>query len=265
VPPIASSGDAAIHLRDVRKSFGGSAAVDGVSLEIGRGEFVALVGRSGSGKTTALKIVHRLVEPDSGVLRVLGRHASEEPAHLWRRRIGYVLQEVGLFPHMSVAENIGVTPGLLGWPKDEIAARTAELLSLVGLDPGYAAREPDQLSGGQRQRVGVARALAARPAILLMDEPFGALDPETREDLGRHCRELHDALGLTTVMVTHDMQEALLLADRIVVMGSGRILADSTPAVLMAGHADPEVAALMASPRRQAERLRVLLEAGGRG
>ena len=263
--PSDPTGDPAVLLREVRKAFpGGAPAVDGVSLEIPAGQFVALVGRSGSGKTTTLKLVHRLVEPDSGQVRVLGRDSAAEPAALWRRRLGYVFQEIGLFPHMSVAENIGVTPSLLGWPAPEIAARTAELLRLVDLDPAYAARAPDQLSGGQRQRVGLARALAARPAILLMDEPFGALDPETREDLGAKCRELHERLGLTTLMVTHDMQEAVLLADRIVVMSRGRVVADDTPAALMAGHPDSDAAALMASPRRQAERMRALLEAGGR-
>jgi osmoprotectant transport system ATP-binding protein len=257
----------AILLRDVSKSFDGGThlAVDGVSLAIGEGAFVALVGRSGSGKTTTLKLIHRLIEPDSGELRVFGRPSDEEPAHLWRRRAGYVLQEGGLFPHMTVLENIGVTPSLLGRPRAEADRRSLELLGLVGLDAGFAGRRPHQLSGGQRQRVAVARALAAEPRILLMDEPFGALDPGAREALRELVRGLHDQLGLTSVMVTHDMAEAVLMADRIVVMGGGRILADAAPAALMASHPDPEVASLMASPRRQAERMRDLLEAGGRG
>ena len=216
-----SSDTPAIELRDVRKSFGGRPAVDGVSLAIPEGQFVALVGRSGSGKTTTLKLIQRLIEPDAGEVRVLGRAPSDEPAPVWRRRLGYVLQDIGLFPHMSVAENIGVTPSLLGWPAAERAARTAELLAMVGLDDSYATRRPDQLSGGQRQRVGVARALAARPPVLLMDEPFAALDPGTREALRDTCRTLHQRLGLTSVLVTHDMTEAVLMADRIVVMGEG--------------------------------------------
>jgi osmoprotectant transport system ATP-binding protein len=162
-----------------------------------------------------------------------------------------------------VAENIGVTPSLQGWPRAEVRARTLELLDLVGLPGAYAERRPDALSGGERQRVGVARALAARPRIVLMDEPFGALDPVTRDGLGRACRELHDRLGLTTVMVTHDMQEAILLADRIVVMRQGRLAADGSPAVLMEG-SDPDVRALIDMPRRQAERVRTRL-AGGDG
>ena len=266
-PPPDPPAPSAIALRSVRKVFdpGAGPAVDGVDLDIAEGQFVALVGRSGSGKTTTLKLINRLVEPDAGEVAVFGRLAREEPAPVWRRRMGYVLQETGLFPHLSVADNIGVTPSLLGWSRPDIAARTAELLSLVGLDAGFAARRPDQLSGGQRQRVGVARALAARPRIVLMDEPFAALDPGSREALRDTCRALHDRLGLTSVMVTHDMQEAVLMADRIVVMSAGRVRADAAPAELMAGHADPEVAALMAAPRRQAERMRALLEAGGRG
>ena len=260
-----TSDTAAIRLRDVRKSFGGKvAAVDGVSLKIPAGQFVALVGGSGSGKTTTLKLIQRLLEPDAGEVLVLGRGAGDEPAPAWRRRLGYVVQQIGLFPHMTVAENVGVTPSLLGWPRAEIAARSDELLSLVGLDPSFGPRRPDQLSGGQRQRVGVARALAARPQVLLMDEPFAALDPAAREALRDTCRELHDRLGLTTLLVTHDMTEAVLMADRIVVMGAGKVLADAPPSELMAGHSDPVVAALMASPRRQAERMRALLE-NGRG
>src|SRR5215469_8590643 len=162
---------------------------------------------------------------------------------------------------MRVGENIGITPQLLGWAPPEIAARTAELLELVGLPQSYASRFPDALSGGQAQRVSVARAIAARPRIVLMDEPFGALDPVTRDALGQAYRALHERLGLTTVMVTHDVQEAVLLADRIVVMSGGRILADDTPGALMSGHTSAEVSALMAMPRRQAERIRTLLEA----
>ena len=256
-----------IEIDGVSKSFDGgrSFAVREVSLAVPQGAFVALVGASGSGKTTTLKTVNRLAEPDSGEVRIEGRPVGAGRAALLRRSIGYVFQGVGLFPHLSVAENIGITPKLLGWSDAEIAARTAELLDLVGLPRDYAGRAPDALSGGERQRVGVARALAARPRIVLMDEPFGALDPITRDGLATAYRALHDRLGLTTLMVTHDVQEAILLADRIVVMKAGRVLADDTPRALMAGAADPDVAALMDMPRRQAARVRALIEGQGHG
>jgi osmoprotectant transport system ATP-binding protein len=259
---------ALIEIDKVRRSFDGGAtcAVRDVSLSIPVGAFVAVVGASGSGKTTTLKMVNRLAEPDSGEVRVDGRPVrGVAPAEL-RRRIGYVFQGVGLFPHFSVAENIGITPKLLGWPASRIADRTAELLDLVGLPRAYADRPPDALSGGERQRVGVARALAAGPRIVLMDEPFGALDPVTRDQLGTAYRALHDRLGLTTLMVTHDVQEAILLADRIVVMKSGRVLADGDPRGLMHGaSSDPDVAALMDMPRRQAERVQALMDGKARG
>jgi len=254
-----------IELIDVAKSFDGghSHALDGVTLTIGAGSFVAVVGASGSGKTTAMKLVNRLLDPDCGEVRFEGAAVDSLDAPALRRRIGYVFQGIGLFPHLTVGENIAITPQLLGWPKPDIAARVAELLDLVELPRGYAARFPHALSGGQRQRAGVARAIAARPRVMLMDEPFGALDPVTRDALGTAYRALHDRLGMTTVMVTHDVQEAVLLADRIVVMSAGRIVADDTPGALLAGHASPEAAALMAMPRRQAERIRTLMESGG--
>jgi osmoprotectant transport system ATP-binding protein len=180
------------------------------------------------------------------------------PAPELRRRIGYVFQGIGLFPHMDVAENVAIVPRLLGAPEEERRARVAELLELVALPPDFAARFPSELSGGQAQRVGLARALAARPSLMLMDEPFGALDPVTRDELGRAYRALHDDLGLTTILVTHDMAEALLLADRIVVLVEGRIRADAAPAELIAGHDDAAVRALLDVPRRQAERLAAL-------
>jgi osmoprotectant transport system ATP-binding protein len=254
-----------IELDDVAKSFDGgqSHALRDVSLRIEAGTFIALVGTSGSGKTTALKMINRLAEPDRGAVRFDGTAVEGFDAATLRRRIGYVFQGIGLFPHMTIAENIGITPQLLGWPKGDIAARVAELLDLVELPRDYAARFPHALSGGQRQRAGVARAIAAKPRVMLMDEPFGALDPVTRDTLGSAYRALHDRLGMTTVMVTHDVQEAVLLADRIVVMSAGRIVADDTPGALMAGHPSPEAAALMEMPRRQAERISALLGQSG--
>lgn len=247
-----------ITLSGVRKSYGAHAALAGIDLVIGAGSFVALVGGSGSGKTTALKIINGLVSPDAGQVRVAGEAVGQGPGHLLRRRIGYVFQEIGLFPHMTVAENISVGPTLADWSKADIASRVSELLTLVALPQTLAMRLPTELSGGQRQRVGVARALAARPAIMLMDEPFGALDPITRDALGRDYKALHAKLGLTTVMVTHDVMEALLLADRIIVLGEGKVLADATPRELLSGHADPAVRALTETPLRQARDVNLL-------
>jgi len=252
----------AIRFTDVVKAFAGTMAVDHVSLDIARGSFVALVGPSGSGKTTLLKLVNRLVDADSGRVRVDGRDVTTVDPAILRRGIGYVFQGIGLFPHMTVAENIAMVPRLLGWDAGKIAARVTELLDLVDLPQGVAGRAPAALSGGQRQRIGVARALAAGPAVVLMDEPFGALDPLTRDGLGTRYRALHDRFGLTSVMVTHDMQEALLLADRVIVLDAGRIVADATPAVLLNGYGDPKVAAMIAAPRRQAERLAELAARG---
>jgi len=249
----------------VGKSFPGNhgtagvVAVDDVSLEVAEGEFLAIVGGSGSGKTTLLRLANRLIEADMGRIAIEGEDISRlDPIQL-RRRIGYVFQSGGLFPHMSVADNIGITPNLQGMPAPEISARVDDLLDLVRLDRKlYRDRFPHELSGGQRQRVGVARALAAGPKIVLMDEPFGALDPLTRDALGDDYRALHRKLGLTTVMITHDMTEAILLADRVAVMRAGRLLAQGTPPELSASD-DPYVGELLRTPRRQAERLKVLL------
>jgi osmoprotectant transport system ATP-binding protein len=253
-----------IALERVCKSFDGgrTQAVAGVSLSVPPRAFVALVGGSGSGKTTLLKTINRLITPDSGTVKVAGEAVDGLQPHELRRRIGYVFQEVGLFPHLSVGENIAITPKLLGQPKPEREARAGELLDLVSLPRDYAARRPSALSGGQRQRVGVARALAAKPQIMLMDEPFGALDPVIRDAVGAEYRRLHEQLGLTTLMVTHDMTEAVLLADRIVVMDQGRLIAEGTPADLLA-HDRPEVRNLIETPRRQAERVRERLEQTG--
>ncbi|WP_165185747.1 ATP-binding cassette domain-containing protein [Caulobacter soli] len=246
----------AIVLDQVRKAYDGQVVLQPTSLSIAQGQFVALVGGSGAGKTTLLKTINGLVAPDGGRVLIDGASTADLDGPTLRRRIGYVFQEVGLFPHLTVAENIGIGPTLLGWEPAMIAARTAELLDLVALPPAVATRRPAALSGGQRQRVGVARALAAKPSILLMDEPFGALDSVTRVALADDVRRLHDQLRLTTVMVTHDIAEAVLLADRIVVMSQGRVIADDTPRSLLAGHPDPAVEALMQAPRRQAVRMR---------
>ena len=254
-----------IAYASVTKSFDGGRvlAVDDVSLAFAEGEFLAIVGGSGSGKTTLLRLANRLIEADRGSITVEGEDVRRADPILLRRRIGYVFQNGALFPHMSVAGNIGVTPGLLGWPATKIAARVDELLDLVRLERApYRDRLPHELSGGQRQRVGVARALAAGPRIVLMDEPFGALDPLTRDALGEEYRALHHELALTTVMITHDMTEALLLADRIAVMHAGRLLAMENPAGLSAS-SEPYVMELLRTPRRRAEQVNALLPGAG--
>ena len=245
-----------IAWRGVSKAFdGGPRAVDNVTLEAADGGLLAIVGESGSGKSTLVRMLNRLVEPDAGEVEIDGAPVGRGPPHALRRRIGYVFQAIGLFPHLSVAENIAVTPRLLGWTPARIVQRVETLLDLVRLPRDYGGRRPAALSGGQRQRVGIARALAAEPRIVLLDEAFGALDPLTREALGRDYRALHDQLGLTTVMITHDVLEAVVLADRMAVMQSGRLLAEGAPAELMAEDAPAYVRELMASPRRQAERV----------
>ena len=216
-----------------------------VSLTIGAGETVALVGRSGSGKTTLLRLINRLLEPDAGRVVVSDRDVREWDPIALRRQTGYVIQDVGLFPHLTVTGNIATVPSLLGWDAARIAARVDELLVLVGLDPAdFRTRWPDELSGGQRQRVGLARALAVDPPLLLMDEPFGALDPITRSELHAEFTRLKLALARTVIIVTHDIAEALLLADRIAVLHEGRIIACATGVDLQRSD-DPRVAALM--------------------
>jgi osmoprotectant transport system ATP-binding protein len=227
--------------------------VAGVSCEIEAGSFTALVGSSGSGKSTLLKMVNTLVTPSDGRVLFAGEDVTAMKQAKLRRRVGYVFQGIGLFPHFSVGENIAIGPRLAGEKLPE--ERIAELLTLVELEPDMAARMPDELSGGQRQRVGVARALAGDPELLIMDEPFGALDPITRDALGEKVRELHEKLGLTTIMVTHDMAEALLLVDRVLVMSFGELVADETPLALLEGAGGEIAQSLVAVPRQQAEKL----------
>ncbi len=243
-----------IRLQNVSRHYGTVRAVDAVSLDIAAGSLVALVGLSGSGKSTLLKMINRLVEPDGGAIFIADEPVESLDPHILRRRIGYVFQNIGLFPHMTIARNIAIGLELAG-EKEGRSDRVAELLDLVELPQDIASRMPDQLSGGQQQRVGVARALATRPGLMLMDEPFGALDPVTRDNLTDQYKALHDKLGLTTIIVTHDMAEALYLADRILVMEEGQIKADATPAELLSGNVGEEAEALVAIPRAQAAHL----------
>ncbi|MGP1275465.1 MAG: ABC transporter ATP-binding protein [Caulobacterales bacterium] len=238
---------------------GGIRAVDAVSFGVAEGELLALVGESGCGKTTTLKMINRLLEPSSGTVRFKGEDiAGLDPVQL-RRRMGWVMQGDGLFPHFTVAENIAVTPRLAGWSEADTRARVPALLELVQLDPAqFRNRYPAELSGGQRQRVGLARALAAEPPLLLMDEPFGALDPLTRDSLREDVQALRERLGFAAILVTHDMAEALLLADAIAVMRAGRIIQIGTPAELLNAPADPYVETLLATPRLEAERVAAL-------
>jgi osmoprotectant transport system ATP-binding protein len=245
-----------IELKSVSKAYDGHSVLRDINLTIPTSRFVVLVGGSGAGKTTLLKTINALIQPDRGTVSIDGVATHAIEPHALRRSIGYVFQDVGLFPHMTVAQNIGITPQLLGIDDAEIAERVEGLMKLVALPAGLALRLPGQLSGGQRQRVGVARALAAAPRIVLMDEPFGALDPVTRGKLADDYRTLHRHLGLTSVLVTHDVTEAVLLADRIVVLADGEIVADGVPGALLQGHEDPRVNALFDAPRRQERRMR---------
>ncbi|MEO1969425.1 MAG: ABC transporter ATP-binding protein [Sphingomonadaceae bacterium] len=245
-----------LEFHSVEKHFGATVAVAGVTISIARGEFVALVGTSGSGKSTLLKTINRLVEPSSGEILFEGENVARRPLAQLRRNIGYVFQGIGLFPHMTIGENVALGPRLAGESMGD--DRIGETLELVDLPPDMRQRMPSELSGGQRQRVGVARALATQPQLLLMDEPFGALDPITRDALGERVRSLHHELGITTIMVTHDMAEALLLADRVLVMQAGRIEADCAPRELLHGEGGDFAQELVAVPRAQSERLAAL-------
>ena len=245
---------AAIVFEAVSKRFGktGSPAVDNISLSIGEGEFITILGSSGCGKTTLLKMVNRLHEPDSGSIHLFGENTRDVDVIKVRRRIGYVIQQVGLFPHMTVAKNVAIVPELMKWDRQRTLARVGELLSLVGLDPEvFGARYPRQLSGGQQQRVGLARALAIDPKIMLLDEPFGAVDAITRGNLQNELLRLHNGLKKTFLLVTHDIAEAFTLGDRVVVMNEGRVCQFDTPEAIIDKPADDFVASLIHSARRR--------------
>jgi osmoprotectant transport system ATP-binding protein len=243
---------ASLRFDEVQKRYPGAAApaIESLSIEVPAGEICVLVGPSGCGKTTAMRMVNRMIEPTSGRILIDGRPNTERaPADL-RREIGYVIQQTGLFPHRTVAQNIATVPKLLGWPADRVAARTTELLDLVGLDADFADRYPTQLSGGQRQRVGVARALAVDPPLMLMDEPFGAIDPITRERLQNEFLRLQAQVRRTIVFVTHDIDEAIKMGDRIAVMRPGGRLAQyATPAELLLSPADEFVEQFVGADR----------------
>lgn len=240
-----------IEIRNLTRRYGDTTVVDDVTLTVESGQIAALVGTSGSGKTTLLRMINRLVEPSSGRVLIDGQDTAGIPAHLLRRRIGYAIQGHGLFPHRTVAQNIATVPRLLGWSRKAIRDRVDQLLTLFQLDPdAFRDRMPHELSGGQQQRVGVARALAARPDLLLMDEPFGALDPLIRTKAQEDLRNIQRQLGTTLILVTHDMEEAVTLGDRIAVMDQGRLLQFGTPAEILTTPATPFVRDLIGTQER---------------
>ena len=235
-------------------------------MDIEEKTFFALVGESGCGKTTTLKMINRLIEPSQGEVWVDNKNTSKHDAIDLRRQVGYVFQGIGLFPHMTVGENIGVVPKLLGWDVAKTEKRIDFLLDIVGLgSKEYLAKYPREMSGGQRQRIGFARALAGKPSVLLMDEPFGALDPVTRESLQHEVLAIHKRLELTTVMVTHDMAEALLLADRIGVMRDGKILQVGTPSELLHSPKNDYIEKLLSTPKAQARKITAMMKTVGNG
>jgi osmoprotectant transport system ATP-binding protein len=251
-----------IELRNVSKSFdrGATHVVTDTTLTVARGEMLGLIGESGSGKTTTLKMINRLEEPSAGEVRVNGQNIMNRNPEELRRNIGYVFQGIGLFPHYTVAENVAAVPRLLQWDRGRIERRCHEILETVGLPcEDYGDRNPDHLSGGQQQRVGVARALAAEPDVVLMDEPFGALDPVTRAELQEEFKRIQDDLDLTVIMVTHDMTEALLMADRVAVMKDGEVLQIGTPYELLNAPRHQYVKEIVEMPKRRADRLEQLM------
>jgi osmoprotectant transport system ATP-binding protein len=240
-----SHNEIAVEFCDVSYSLSNRSLVSNLNFAVHRGEILVLLGRSGSGKTTTMKLINRLLNPTSGKVLVEGIPTAKWNHIRLRRHIGYAIQEIGLFPHFTVERNVGLVPGLEGWKRDRITRRVHHLLQLVGLDPvQFAQRYPHELSGGQRQRVGVARALAADPPILLMDEPFGALDPITRIEIQREFRQLQQQLGKTVIFVTHDIQEALMLASRIGLMQEGKLVTLATPTEFLQSE-QPEVRAFV--------------------
>ena len=240
-----------IEIDRLTKTYGDTRAVDSVSMTVKTGTITVIVGTSGSGKTTLLRMVNRLEEPASGEVRINGTSTLSVQPHLLRRRIGYAIQGHGLFPHHTVARNIAAVPNLLNWPRDEIAARVDELLELFSMDPvQFRDRYPADLSGGQQQRVGVARALASRPDLMLMDEPFGALDPIIRARAQDDLRRIQRKLGSTIMLVTHDMDEAIRLADKIAVMDAGRLVQYGTPAEIITHPATDFVAEMVGDVER---------------
>ena len=247
-------GSVAIEFKNVKKKFGrdNNYAVDDVSLEIEEGELITILGSSGCGKTTLLKLVNRLYEPDEGEIILFGENIKDVDKVLVRRRIGYVIQQIGLFPHMTIGENIQTVPRLLGWSKNDMNSKTDEMLELIGLLPSeYKDRYPGQLSGGQQQRVGRARALAADPKIMLLDEPFGAIDAITRSNLQDQLLKIHGGLRKTFLFVTHDINEAFKLGNRVIVMNQGKVCQFDTPKNIALNPKDAFVKELIASSREQ--------------
>jgi len=251
-----------IQVEKLCKRYGDAVVVDDVSMVIEPRTITTIVGTSGSGKSTLLRMINRLVEPTSGRVLIDGNDTTNEPAHLLRRRIGYAIQGLGLFPHRTVADNIATVPQLLGWTQDRIDERVTELLQLFQLEPAvYAAKFPHELSGGQQQRVGVARALAAKPNVLLMDEPFGALDPIIRSKAQDDLLGVQRKLGTTIILVTHDIDEAFRLGHRVAVMSQGRLLQHDRPEALITHPADPFVSQLIGADDK-ALKLLSLIQAG---
>jgi len=247
---MASGTGATVEFRGVTKHYGDNIAVDHLSFTAPAGRICVLIGPSGCGKTTSLRMVNRLIEPTSGEIVIDGQNILKEDPTQLRRRIGYVIQQVGLFPHRTIGENVSTVPELLGWPAARIRARVDELLSLIGFDPARMRdRYPAQLSGGERQRVGVARALAAEPPLMLMDEPFGAVDPIVRERLQNEFLQLQRTQGITVIFVTHDIDEAIKLGDRIAIMRAGKLVQYAPPQELLARPADDFVAQFVGSDR----------------